>query len=161
MGFLLALLSSYDGDDFRFFGLADSVAISRICNGLDCRTGLLFRNFQSKCDVRGKGTVCDAHGIRWDQTFYDAHKGIGEGNVYDLIREIVGNFRCFQTEGYTMAISPYEAAGTELDAAEIAGDDNNGVGDAVFFSTSSIGRPAVPDGSPSSLDFWMAPSGPI
>ena len=159
--FLLALFSSYDRDDPCLFCRADSCAIRRVRNGTDCRISLFFRYFKGKRHIGSKVSVCNAYGMRWCQPFYGTHKGVGNGNVYDLIRKIIGDGCGRKAQGYTMAVGPYEAAGAKLDAAKVPGDDNYGVGMPFFFNTSSMGRPAVPEGSPSSLDFWMAPPGPI
>ena len=131
--FLPVLLRSYDGDDPCLFCRADSYAISRVRNGLDCRISLFFRYFKGKRHIGGKVSVCNAYGMRWCQPFYGTHKGVGNRNFYDLIRKIIGDRCGCKAQGNTMAVGPYEAAGAKLDAAKIPGDDNYGVGNPVFF----------------------------
>lgn len=132
--FLPVLLRSYDGDDPCLFCRADSYAISRVRNGMDCRISLFFRYFKGKRYIGGKDSVCNAYGIRWCQPFYGTYKGVGNGNVYDLVRKIIGDRCGRKAQGHAVAVGPYEAACAKLDAAKIPGDDNYGVGNPVFFS---------------------------
>lgn len=66
----------------------------------------------------------------------------------------------FDPECRGMAVSPDQSPGAELYATEIAGDDDDRIGQAGFFNASSIGLPAVPPGSPSSLDFCFSADSP-
>ena len=90
-----------------------------------------MRDFHGEGHVGGEIPAGNGAAVVGDEAFHRADQGIGDSRRQDREGRIDGDIRGFQGQGGSVAVSPDEAAGAELDAAEITGDDDGRIGQAL------------------------------
>ena len=101
----------------------DGFPACEVCQEFEMRLRFFGEGEEGHLHFVCEGTVQDADILVFDVIFKAADRGVGEGHGIAGIRRIGDDGRRLHGIGERAAVGPCEAARTELDAAEVAGDD--------------------------------------